>query len=315
MLLALLVLVAGLALLTFAADHFVAGAARIAFAYRLSPVVVGAVIIGFGTSTPELLVSAIATVQDSLDIAVGNIIGSNVANLSLVLGIAALVAPIAVSSPTLRREVPLSTGAVLLFAVVVQDRLGVLEGTILLVALIAATGVIVLGARDPADVLGPETEEFVHPSETPVVGREAVRTVLGLLGTLAGAQAVVWAAQSLAATFGLAEGFVGFTVVAVGTSLPELVTSIQAARRGETDLIVGNLLGSNLLNALAVGATAGFLGPDLLADPSLTGLPVILMALVAIAAATLMATGRTVSRREGAILLLVYLAALPLMPR
>ncbi len=309
-----LVFVVGLVVLTVAADRFVDGAAQLSFALRVSPVVVGAVVIGFGTSAPELGVSALAAAQDSLDIAVGNIIGSNVANLTLVLGSAALLRPIVVRSPALRRETPLSTLAVIAFAVLVQDRLGLVEGSILLAGLAVATVIIVTGARDPADVLGVETADFTAPEQAPL-GRAVLRTVLGLIGTLLGAQAIVWGVREIAHTLGIAEGFVGFTLVAIGTSLPELVTSVQAARRDEPDLIVGNLLGSNLLNSLAVGGFVGVIGPDLLADPSLTGLPVVLMVGVALAAALMMGTRRRVDRWEGALLLLAYAVALPFLPR
>ncbi len=315
MLLAVAALVVGLVVLTFAADWFVEGAARIAAELRLSAVVIGAVIIGFGTSLPELVVSAVAAYRDSLDIAVGNIIGSNVANLSLVLGAAALLTPIVIASPTLKREVPLSTAAVVAFAIAVQDRLGVVEGSVLAAALLLSAFVLVRGARDPADVLGADTTEFLEDGRSHDLRRETARTVVGLVGTLAGAQTIVWGAQYIAGELGIAEGFVGFTLVAVGTSLPELVTSVQAARKGEVDLIVGNLLGSNLLNSLFVGGFVGILGPDLLADPTLTGLPVVFMVAVAVVAAVMMLTGRRVSRPEGIALLAAYAAALPLLPR
>lgn len=315
MILAAVALVVGLVVLTFAADWFVAGAARIAHELRLSPVVVGAVVIGFGTSLPELVVSAIAAYRDSLDIAVGNIVGSNVSNLTLVLGAAALITPIAIASSTLRREVPVSTVAVIVFAIAVQDRLGVLEGTVLAMALVVATVILLRGARSPEDVLGTEASEFVGAGETYDLTKELARTAAGLLGTLAGAQTIVWAAQVVAAGFGIAEGFVGFTVVAVGTSLPELVTSVQAARRSEVDLIIGNLLGSNLLNSLFVAGFVGILGPDILADPSLTGLPVIFMVVVAVVAAVMMLTGRRVDRREAVVLIVVYAGMLPFLPR
>lgn len=314
MVLPVLAFVVGVIVLTVAADRFVEGAARLSFELRISPVVVGAVVIGFGTSAPEFGVSALAAAQDSLDIAVGNIIGSNVANLTLVLGSAALLSPIYIGSPTIRREIPLSTGAVLAFAILVQDRLGLLEGSLLLVGLAGATITIILGSRSPADALGAEVTEFGRAGEHSL-RKEAARTVLGLVGTLAGAQAVVWGVRDIANAMGLAEGFVGFTVVAVGTSLPELVTSIQAARRGEPDLIVGNLLGSNLLNSLAVGGFVGIIGPDLLAEPSLTGLPVVLMVGVALVTALMMLTRRHVDRWEGATLLLIYAVALPFLPR
>lgn len=309
----LLGIVAGLVLLTYASDQFVLGAARVAVAMRLSSVVIGAVVIGFGTSAPEMVVSGIAASSGSLDIAVGNIIGSNVANLSLVLGVASMVAPIVVGSTTIRREAPLSLGAVLIFAGLVQGGLTRVEGAVLGVLLVGALSYLVVASRQEVDdELTSEVEEYVsddglHP------GREWTRTLLGLLGTLAAAQLLVYSATELASEIGLKEGFVGVTIVAIGTSLPELATSLQAVRKDETDLIIGNLLGSNIFNSLAVGAVAGLLGPGPVEDPSLTGIGVLLMVGVAVATWLAMITSRRIVRWEGAVLLTTYLAVLPLL--
>ena len=309
----LLGIAAGLVLLTFSSDQFVLGAARIAAAMRLSAVVIGAVVIGFGTSAPELLVSGLAAGSGSLDIAVGNIIGSNVANLSLVLGAASMVAPIVVGSSTVRREAPLSLGAVLVFAALVQGGLTRIEGGVLGLLLVGSLAYIINAARDePDDELTSEVEEYVsddalHP------GREWTRTLLGLVGTLAAAQLLVYCATELATEAGLKEGFIGVTLVAIGTSLPELATSLQAVRKDETDLIIGNLLGSNLFNSLAVGAAAGLVGPGPVTDPSLTGVGVLLMVGVALGTTIAMATARRIVRWEGVTLLIVYVTVLPLL--
>jgi cation:H+ antiporter len=311
MALSVLGIVVGLAVLTYASDQFVVGAARVARTLRLSPILIGAVVIGFGTSAPEMLVSGLAGAQGSLDIGVGNIIGSNVANLSLVLGIAALVTPIVVSSPVLKREAPISLAATMVFAVVVQGGLAGGEAAILSVVLIVGLGLIILGARLGDDAMTAEVDEFLTADTTTT--REVIRTLLGLGFTLGSAQVLVVSAVTIADQLGLEEGFVGLTIVAIGTSLPELATAIQAARKGETDLIVGNLLGSNLFNAGAVGAVAGFLGPGALNDPSLTGTAVYLMVGISVLATVFMITGRRVGRREGAVLLLIYVAAVPLL--
>lgn len=309
----LLGIVAGLVLLTVAADQFVLGAARVAAALRLSTVVIGAVVIGFGTSAPEMVVSGLAAADGSLDIAVGNIIGSNVANLALVLGVSSMVTPILVDSTTIRREAPLSLGAVLVFAGLVQDGLTRIEGGILGLLLTGVLGYIIVTARQEADdELTAEVEEYLdddalHP------GREWLRTGMGLVGTLVAAQLLVYCATELAATIGMKEGFVGLTIVAIGTSLPELATSLQAVRKDETDLIIGNLLGSNIFNSLAVGAVAGLVGPGPVGDASLTSLGVLLMVAIAIGATTAMLTARRVVRWEGAALLTTYIAALPLL--
>jgi cation:H+ antiporter len=312
MLLAILGVVAGLALLTFAADQFVIGAARIAAVLRLSPVVIGAVVIGFGTSAPEMVVSGLAAGQGSLDIAFGNIVGSNVANLTLVLGAAALVTPILVHSPVLKREAPLSLGLVVVFAVLVQTGLSRIDAAILGTLLLAALAYILIASRTGDESLTGEVEEFLTGAP-PSTRKESLRTGLGLLGTLAAAQLLVVSASAIAAEIGLSEGFIGLTVVAIGTSLPELATSLQAARKLETDLIVGNLLGSNLFNSGAVAAVAGFAGPGQLTDPTIVGLATIVMVVLAVAATAFMVTGKRVVRWEGALLLVAYAATIPFL--
>ena len=312
MLLAILGIILGLAVLTYAADQFVIGAARLATVLRLSSVVVGAVVIGFGTSAPEMLVSALAGVQGKLDLAVGNIVGSNAANLTLVLGAAALVTPIAVRSPVLKREAPLSLLSVVAFAFLVQRGVSWVEGTILAGLLVVSLTIIIYSSRAGDSELSAEVEEFLEGSR-PSTRREGIRTLLGLLGTLGAAQLLVVSATTIATEIGLAEGFVGFTIVAIGTSLPELATAIQAARKGETDLIIGNLLGSNLFNSAAVGATAAFAGAGQVADPILTGPGVSIMVAVAVIATAFMVTGRRVVRWEAGVLIAGYVAVLPLL--
>jgi cation:H+ antiporter len=308
----LLVLV-GLVILTKAADQFVIGAARLAVGFRISAVVIGAVVIGFGTSAPELLVTALAGTQGKVDIGVGNIIGSNVANISLVLGVAALVTPMAIRGSIFRREAPISVGSVLLFAVLVQGGFRVWEGIVLAVALLVALAVILRSAREDDPEMASEVEEYVDEGDELSMGRESLRTGLGLVATLGAAQVLVMGASGLTVALGLGEGFVGLTVVALGTSLPELVTAVQAARKGEHELIAGNLLGSNMFNSLAVGAAAAFTGPGPLADPTLAGLATVIMVVVALLSGLFMRTGHLVVRWEAGLLLGIYVVAVPLM--
>jgi len=312
MLLPALGLLVGLAILTFAAELFVVGAVRTAARLQMSPVVIGAVVIGIGTSAPEIVVSGFAAAGGNLEIAVGNIVGSNLANVSLVLGAAALVATLTVQSSTLRREAPLSIVSVLLFAVLVQGGLTRLEGVVLMVALVATvTWLVVSARREGNDTLEGEVEEFVGEEEVRL-GWELGRALVGLVGTVGAAQLLVTSALSIASTLGLGEGFVGLTIVAVGTSLPELATSLQATRKDETDLVIGNLLGSNIFNSLAVGGVAALLGPGIIDDVSLTVTAVLLMVAVVLVAGLFMLTGRRVSRREGVILLVAWMAMIPL---
>jgi cation:H+ antiporter len=310
--LTLLALAAGAVLLAYAADQFVLGAARVALISRISPLVVGVVIIGFGTSSPELLVSAIAAAGDDPEIAVGNIVGSNIANLSMLLGIGAIIVPITVASSTVRREAPITVAAMALFLLLVQDGVAWWEGVVLLVALAAALWLVTRGSNGAGDPLGPEAEELADPTHHSM-RVEVLRTVLGLIGTVAGAQLLLWGAIDVADRAGLGEGFVGATLVAVGTSLPELVTVVQSARRRETDLIVGNLLGSNLFNALGVGGVIGLIGTSELDDTRLTLVAAGAAVAVSLLAAAAMRTRRVVERWEGIALIVAYAAIVPFL--
>ena len=303
--------VVGLVLLSKAADQFVLGAARISLALRVSAVVVGAVVVGFGTSAPEMLVSTIAAVGGDAEIGLGNIIGSNVANLTLVLGAAALFVPIGIHGGVLRREAPLMVGGTIVLAVLAQDGVEVWEALVLLGLMAGALYLIIRSGGIPDPELEEEVEEFADEDHPHPIRGEAVRTVLGLLGTLAGAQLLVTGAVEIADAAGLSGGFVGFTLVAVGTSLPELVTSVVAARAGEPDLIVGNLLGSNLFNSLVVGASLVFAsGID---APELLGRGVLMMVVVAVGVWAMMAGRRQVVRWEGAALIAAYGASVALL--
>jgi cation:H+ antiporter len=312
MLLATFGVLLGLALLTFAADQFVVGATRVAATLRLSTIVIGAVVIGFGTSAPEIVVSGLAAARGQMDLAAGNVIGSNVANLTLVLGAAALVAPIRVRSRVLRREAPLSFAAVGLFALLLQGGLSLIDGVLLGIGLIAALAIIYLSARGGDPDLESEVSEYLTTAAPPL-RTEVVRTILGLIGVLVSAQVLVVSASTIAAELGVDEGFIGLTVVAIGTSLPELATALQAARRRETDLIVGNLLGSNLFNATAVGTVIAFAGPSHPVAAVLAGPATLVMLGVAAIAVVFMTTGARVARSEGALLLIGYVVILPFL--
>ncbi|MFN7149537.1 MAG: sodium:calcium antiporter, partial [Microthrixaceae bacterium] len=221
--------VVGLVILVRAADVFVDGAVGLSRRFGLSPVIVGAVVIGLGTSVPELLVSVIAAANGDASLGVGNVIGSNIANLSLVLAVAAMVAPMAVHSSIVRREAPISFLAVAAFALALQGGLTRGDGVLLLVALVLVMIVTVRSAtRAGNEELVEEVEHVL--AEIPA-RRVVLLTVVGLLGTALGAQLLVDGSVGLATELGLSEGFVGLTLVAVGTSLPELVTAVQAARR------------------------------------------------------------------------------------
>ena len=308
MILGLIFAVAGLIVLAFAADHFVAGAARLAVFYNVSPVVIGAVLIGFGTSAPEMVVSGIAAGQGDLDIGVGNIIGSNVANISLVLAAAAVVRTIPVDSAMLRREVPISVASVLVFALLVQGEITRFEGGVF-AGLILAFLVFVLRSSSSTDgSFAGDVGEFVG-DEPVVVKKAATRALVGLAFVVVSSYFIVDGAERVANALELSGGFVGFTLVALGTSAPELVTSVQAARQGETELLVGNLLGSNVFNSLAVGGIIGLVGPGLVLDTTLAETGSVLMVVIVITSAVFMLIGGSVGRNKAFVLFFLWVVS------
>ncbi len=313
---------AGLVVLAKGADVFVFGAARLAVALRVSPVVVGAVVVGFGTGAPELLVSSLAAMRGELDLAAGNVVGSNLANLTLVLGVAGVIAQPKIVARVIRCEAPLSLATVALFALLLQGGLTRREGVVLVVALVASVAVMLRAAQPPEDdvvrradrQLVEEVEQLVtaagEEDEADADGglarRDVLRVVVGLVATVAGAQLLVSGAQRIASDVGLSGGFVGLTLVAIGTSLPELVTAIQSARRGETALLAGNVLGSSVFNSTAVAGTAALIGPAQISDRGLTVVAATAMVGVAALAWLFLGLGGRLRRWEAVVLLGVY---------
>ena len=308
--LATVALVVGLVVLVVGSDNLVDGAARISAHLGVTPIVVGVVIIGFGTSTPELLVTVLAGLEGVFDLGVGNIVGSNIANVLLVLGVAAVVGPIRVARVTVRREVPLSLLGVLAFAWAVQGTLRRTDALLLGVLLVVVITFMIVRGRGDA----PQAAVADATGSPIALGGESLRALLGLVGTLAGAQAVVLGGGAIAAAAGLSDGLVGLTLVAVGTSLPELAAAVQAVRRDETDLLVGNILGSNLFNALAVGPFVVWTGATLgqLVSPELSGRATLLM-LAAVGTVSLLLVRERVGRRTGIALVLGYAASIAVM--
>ncbi len=315
MLIAVVLLVAGLALLVWAADQLVTAAARLSLVLRITPVVIGVVVIGFGTSMPELVVSGLAAIEGLFDLGVGNVIGSNIANVLLVLGAAALIAPVTVTDRLLRREVPLTLAAVAAFAWAIQGPLRVADAILLVVLLVAILIIIITLARRDGALDLDEVDALT--AATTSTGRESLRAVVGLTLTIAGAQMVVIGGGAIAEGFGLSEGFVGLTLVAVGTSLPELATSVQAVRRGESELLVGNVLGSNLFNAVAVGPLLVWSGANLgrTVATELAGIATIAMVVAVAGVSLLLVVRRRLGRLSGALMLLVYVAIVVLLGR
>lgn len=273
----------GFVCLIWGADRMVSGAAVTARNFGLAPMLIGLTVVGFATSAPEILVSVSAALQGSPNIAIGNAIGSNIANIGLVAGVAALVRPLIVKSETLRRELPAMVAVSILPVILVPDLiLSRLDGFILLVCMVGFFyWIIRLGMR----TRGHDTLEAEYAAEIPADIAQSVAytsIVIGLAALLMGANALVWGAENLALAAGISELVLGLTVVAIGTSLPELAVSITAARKGHHGLAFGNIIGSNAFNMLAVVGIAAAIRPaELTADVIQLHLPVMLAFTVA----------------------------------
>lgn len=313
--------IAGLILLTFSADHLILGSSRIAARARVSPTVVGVVVIGLGTSAPELLVSGVAARRGDSGIAIGNIVGSNLLNLSLILGVAALVRTVQVSSSVIRREVRLTVIAGAVFVGAALIGLNRCTGVVLLLSTAVALALLLRWARagrsttvaaDAANIMaGPAIVDLPMVASRWSPWGEPVRALLGLAGVLAGAELLVTNASRIATSLGVPQTVIGLTIVAAGTSLPELVTTVAAQRRGESQLVIGNLFGSNLFNSLAGGAVIGLAQGHPTSRPDLA--PLTAMVLASLLAAVLLRRGLRLSRVEGGLLIAAYLLCLPVI--
>jgi len=291
--------VLSLVVLSVAASQFITGAARIATLLGASPLFIGAVLLGVGTSLPDGLVAVFAAANDQGGLALGNVIGSNTFNISVVLGAGAVIVPVAIAVGTLKREALISAAAVALFLAFAIIGLGTVTGLVLLALVPLAFWLIRGNPPDPSEAVADEGMS---------VGLEIARALLGLIFTVAASRLLVDSAGSLATEAGVSEAVVGLTLVAVGTSLPELAVSIQAALKNELDLMVGNVLGSNLINSLLIGGAIALISPTTIEIGTLAAAGWLMMGLVVIATFFL-ATGRTLVRWEGWTLIGIYIAA------
>lgn len=305
------VLLGGLAVMSLAADRFVSRTAQLAVHFGIPHVVTGAVVVGLGTSLPELLVTGRAAAEGQAAIGIANVFGSNVANLTLVLGIATLIAPVVADRIAKTRLLPLAAGATLVGALAVLDGSvsRALDGLLLTGSLAVSVAVLLAATRGGELDLAPTGDGVSGP-----LWRTVVTAAVALVGVLAGAEAVVRAAIAITETFGLSGGFVGLTVVAVGTSLPELAAGAASARRGETSMLLGNVLGSNVWNTTAVLLAAVLAGPGLVADRTATmvGPALALLATLVVAVAIFARPRAGVGRLFGMSLLLLWAATIPL---
>jgi cation:H+ antiporter len=299
-----LALAGGLTLLVGAAHFLVRGAASLALRLGLSPLVVGLTVVAFGTSAPELVVSVQAALAGAGGIAVGNVVGSNIANIGLILGAAALVRPFLTDASVLRRDLPVLLAATGLGVGILFDRtVGRAEGAVLVVALGAYLAWSVHEARRQS--LARRSEAVELPA-TPAgsAWRDAVYVVLGLAGLVIGADLFLSGAVGLAEAAGVPNAVIGLTVVALGTSLPELATSIVAAVRGESEIAVGNVVGSNLFNVLGILGVAALIRP--IVAPGLQTVDLLVMMAFAVVLLPMMWSGRRLVRLEAALLAAGY---------
>jgi len=302
---------AGLAVLITGGEMLVRGASALAAILRISPLVIGLTVVAFGTSAPELAVSTQAAYAGRADLAVGNVVGSNIANVLLILGLTSLAAPLQVETKLIRFDVPLVIlASVLLLAMGLDGRIGTWDGALLL-GLVTAYVVwsIRQGREEPKEVQ--DSFSGAVPADAPrrPIAVHIALIVAGLLLLAVGADWLVDGAAQIARQLGVQELVIGLTVVAVGTSLPELVTSITAALRGERELAVGNVVGSNLFNLTAVLGAASVLAPDgIPVSPAALALDIPIMIATAVACLPIFFTGHRIARWEGGLFFFYYLA-------
>ena len=312
MLVNVLVFLAGLAALVFGADRFIAGASNLARHMGVTPLLIGMTVVGIGTSAPELLVSTLAAIDGKAGLAIGNAVGSNIANIGLILGATALIRPLGVRSTILMREYPvLLITTVLTGWLLFDGSLDRFDGAVLITGLVLATLWLIRLARLDGGGDALEAEFSAELGEPIALGPALVHLAIGLALLLGGARAMVWAAVGIAQSLGVSDLVIGLTIVAVGTSLPELAASVVSALRGEHDIAIGNVIGSNIYNLLAVLAVPAVLAPGAVsADVVWRDYPVMLaftVVLWLVARAWGARPGGT-NRIEGVVLLLSVIA-------
>ncbi|WP_278362216.1 calcium/sodium antiporter [Stutzerimonas kunmingensis] len=307
-------LIAGLVLLVAGAEVLVRGAAKLAAQFGISPLVIGLTVVAFGTSAPETAVSVQAALNGSGDIAIGNVVGSNIANVLLILGMTALVAPLVVSRQLIRLDVPIMIGASLVtFGLAWDGELSRIDGALLFTAVVVYTLFLIISSRreKAAEVDHEFAKEFgLDEPAKPHAGLiNAGLVIAGLVLLVVGSNFLVEGAVALARALGLSELVIGLTVIAIGTSLPELATSIMAAFRGERDIAVGNIVGSNIFNLLCVLGLASLVSPQAIGVSSNAlafDFPV--MIAVAVACLPIFFAGYCIKRWEGALFVAYYVA-------
>jgi len=304
-LMTLLLLVIGLVLLTFGADVLVKGASSLAGSLGISPLIIGLTVVAFGTSAPEMSVSVSSAYKGSAEIAVGNVVGSNICNVLLILGLSAIAASLVVQKQLVRFDIPIMIyGSLLVLLMSIDGQISRFDGLLLFAGIIAYTVFLIKEARRQGVAVVEGADDIAPPQP---LWKNIILIVVGLVMLVVGSQWLVDGAVEIAKYFGLSELVIGLTIVAVGTSLPELATSVMASLKGERDIAVGNILGSNIFNIGAVLGLSGLIAPDGLpvAQSSLVvDIPV--MILVAFACLPVFLANYTVTRSDGVAFLVCY---------
>ena len=271
MILPIVSVVLGLALLVWSADRFVDGAVGVARYCGMSTLLIGMVVVGFGTSAPEMVVSAISAMDNAPELALGNAYGSNIANIALILGVTAVISPVIVIRKALKRDLPVLIAVTAMSGFLVSDgSISRLDGVILLLVFAGVMGFNIVNEMRQKAVAGSAVADDAEKQdgESLSLGKSVLWLVLGLALLVGSSRALVWGAVEIARALGVSDLLIGLTIVAVGTSLPELASSIAAARKGENDLAFGNIIGSNLFNTLLVVGIASTIAPMHTFEPS-----------------------------------------------
>ena len=317
----LLLFISGLAALVLGASLLVRGASKLALSLGISPLVVGLTVVAFGTSAPEVAVSVGAVLDGNPDIAIGNVVGSNIFNVLFILGISALITPLVVNSQLIRQEVPIMIGtSLLLLALGLDGTLSFWDGGVLLALLVVYTVFLVAQSRRESKAASVASVASAANDETPLAAAarawddrllaQIVLIVAGLVALVFGSDWLVTASIAFAKTLGVSDLVIGLTIVAAGTSMPEVATSITAAIKGERDIAVGNVVGSNTFNILGCLGVSGLVSGDLglAMAPSLLAFDIWVMIAVALACLPVFLSGREIARWEGAVFTAYYAA-------
>lgn len=299
--LSLLALLGGLVVMLWSADRFVSGAAATARHFGMPSLLIGMIIVGFGTSAPELIVSAIAAYENAPGIALGNAYGSNICNIALILGFTAMVSPVIIQKKLVRREIPILTAITILTIYFLTDlSMTRFESILMLIVFAIIVIEMVWSAKKSKSVDYQDSDINLIP-----INKAFFWLIIGLIALCLSSRTMVWAAVYIAHTFGISDMIIGLTVVAVGTSLPELASSIVAARKGEHDIAFGNIIGSNIFNTLAVVGIAGSIAPIHDLESAILSRDMVVMTALTLSLFLLGRSGR-ISRMKGVVLVGAY---------